>query len=85
VPGHGRIAPDPRALTAATRAYMTALRDSMTAGYRRGASLREALDALPPPDPGRPVTRNSRMRRNGVRVYLEVEKEALGLDEEENP
>lgn len=82
VPGHGRILPDPRALTRLTREYIVALRDTMRAELRRGTSMRRAVDRLPPADPGRPVTLHSRMRRNAVRVYLEMEKEMLGFDDE---
>ena len=82
VPGHGRIPPDPRALTQATREYITALRDSMRAELKRGTSMRRAVGAYPPPDPGRAVSPASRTRRNAVRVYLEMEREALGFQEE---
>jgi glyoxylase-like metal-dependent hydrolase (beta-lactamase superfamily II) len=81
VPGHGRIPADPTALTRATRAYITALRDSMRAEVKRGVPMGRAIGALPPPDAGRPVTLNSRRRRNAVRVYLEMEREVMGLDE----
>jgi glyoxylase-like metal-dependent hydrolase (beta-lactamase superfamily II) len=83
VPGHGRIDPDPTALSRRTRAYMTALRDSMRAEVRRGTSLRRALDALPPADAGHPVSLNSRKRRNALRVYLEMEREEMGLSSDE--
>lgn len=83
VPGHGRIAADPTLLTRITREYITALRDSMRTEVKRGTGMRQALATLPPPDENRPVTLNSRKRRNAVRVYLEMEKEVLGLDSEE--
>jgi glyoxylase-like metal-dependent hydrolase (beta-lactamase superfamily II) len=83
VPGHGRIARDPRTPTRMTREYITALRDSMRAEVARGTSMRRAVDALPPADEGRPVSSNSRTRRNAVRIYLEMEKESLGVDSEE--
>lgn len=82
VPGHGRIPADPTALTRLTRAYLTALRDSMQAEVARGRSQRRAAEAFPAADVGRPVTRNSRIRRNVARVYQEMERAALGLDEE---
>jgi len=82
VPGHGRILPDPRALTDLTRRYLAGLRDSMRAEVKRGTSMRRAVERMPPADPGRPVTLHSRMRRNAVRVYLEMEKEMLGFDDE---
>jgi glyoxylase-like metal-dependent hydrolase (beta-lactamase superfamily II) len=83
VPGHGRIPRDPRELTRKTREYITAIRDSMRAAVARGASMRRALDPLPPADEGRPVSYNSRIRRNAVRIYLEMEKESMGMDSEE--
>lgn len=83
VPGHGRIAADPTELTRVTREYMTALRDSMRAEVKRGTPMRRAIAAYPPPDERRPVTLNSRNRRNAVRVFLEMEKEELGLESEE--
>jgi glyoxylase-like metal-dependent hydrolase (beta-lactamase superfamily II) len=83
VPGHGRIPRDPSALTRRTREYLTALRDSMRAEVKRGTGMRRAIGAYPPPDEHRPVSLNSRTRRNAVRVYLEMEKEVMGLDSEE--
>jgi glyoxylase-like metal-dependent hydrolase (beta-lactamase superfamily II) len=85
VPGHGRIPPDPARLVSRTRDYMVALRDSMRADVKRGISMHRALDALPAADEGRPVTLNSRLRRNAARVYREMEREAMGLGEEEAP
>jgi glyoxylase-like metal-dependent hydrolase (beta-lactamase superfamily II) len=85
VPGHGRIPEDPAQLVALTRGYITALRDSMRAEVRRGTSMRRAVEAFPPPDPARPVSPDSRIRRNAVRVFLEMEREAFGLDEEDRP
>jgi glyoxylase-like metal-dependent hydrolase (beta-lactamase superfamily II) len=82
VPGHGRIPTDPAVLTQFTRTYITALRDSMRAEVKRGHAMRQALAGLPPADGTRPVSLHSRMRRNAVRVYLEMEKEVLGLDDE---
>jgi glyoxylase-like metal-dependent hydrolase (beta-lactamase superfamily II) len=85
VPGHGRIPGDPARLVAITRGYITSVRDSMRAEVRRGTSMRRAVEAFPPPDPARPVSPESRIRRNAVRVYLEMEREAFGLDEEGRP
>ena len=85
VPGHGRIPEDPAQLVARTRSYITSVRDSMRAEVRRGTSMRRAVEAFPPPDPARPVSPDSRIRRNAVRVYLEMEREAFGLDEEDRP
>jgi glyoxylase-like metal-dependent hydrolase (beta-lactamase superfamily II) len=83
VPGHGRIPDDSRSITAKTREYITTLRDSMRAEVGRGISMRKALAPLPPADEGRPVSYNSRLRRNAVRIYLEMEKERMGVDSEE--
>jgi glyoxylase-like metal-dependent hydrolase (beta-lactamase superfamily II) len=83
VPGHGRIPADPRDLTRRTREYMTTLRESMRAAVAKGTSMRHALDSLPPADERRPVSYNSRLRRNAVRIYLEMEKESMGVDTEE--
>lgn len=83
VPGHGRIPRDPRAITAKTREYITALRDSMRAEVGRGTPMRKALAPLPPADEGRPVSYNSRLRRNAVRIYVEMERERMGVDSEE--
>ena len=41
--------------------------------------MRRAMADLPPADEERPVSLNSRKRRNAVRVYLEEEKDYLGL------
>jgi len=83
VPGHGRVPADPKALTGRTREYVTMLRDSLRADVARGTSMRKSLDPFPPADEGRPVSYNSRLRRNAVRIYLEMEKESMGLDSEE--
>jgi len=81
VPGHGRLPADPRALTAATRAYVTGLREEMRAAVRAGRSLTQALATQPAADPRRPVAPDSRRRRNAVRVYLEMERAENGLPE----
>ncbi len=83
VPGHGRIANDPKALTRRTRAYITMIRDSMRAEVARGTPMRRALDGFPPVDAGRPVGFNSRTRRNAVRIFLELERASMGIDHEE--
>lgn len=83
VPGHGRIPAEPRRLVATTRGYITALRDSMAAEVRRGTPMRRAVGAYPPPDGRRPVALHSRIRRNATRVFLEMEREALGMEESE--
>ena len=80
VPGHGAIPADPAALIARTREYITGLQAAMRRALERHRSLNRALDSLPPADEGRPVSLHSRERRNANRVYLEVEKEMMGLD-----
>ena len=80
VPGHGAIPQDPRELVARTRSYISNLRLEMRAAVERGLPLGRALRSLPPADQTRPVSLNSRRRRNAVRVYLEEEKEYMGLD-----
>src|SRR2546421_1112937 len=79
VPGHGAIPGDPASLIAATRAYVVGLREAMRRALERHRSLNRALDSLPAADDGRPVSLRSRQRRNANRVYLEVEKELMGL------
>jgi glyoxylase-like metal-dependent hydrolase (beta-lactamase superfamily II) len=80
VPGHGAIPAEPQALIGRTRGYMVRLRAAMRAAIERHRSLNRALDSLPPADEGRPVSLRSRERRNANRVYLEVEKEIMGLE-----
>jgi len=80
VPGHGAIPAEPQALVARTRDYMVRLRAAMRAAIQRHRSLNRALDSLAPADEGRPVSLRSRERRNANRVYLEVEKEIMGLE-----
>jgi len=80
VPGHGAIPADPTSLVARTRSYMSDLRSAMLAAVKGGTSMQHAIASLPPPDPDRPVSLASRKRRNAARVYLEVEKEVMGLD-----
>jgi glyoxylase-like metal-dependent hydrolase (beta-lactamase superfamily II) len=80
VPGHGRIPATATELVAQTREYIVGLRADMRAAVERGVPLRRATTALPPADEGRPVSLNSRRRRNAVRVYLEEERAYMGLD-----
>ena len=82
VPGHGRLSDDPRALTQLTRCYVHGVRKKMQAAFAEGAPMGRALNRVPPADPDRPVSRNSRERRNAVRVYLEMEREAMNFDED---
>jgi glyoxylase-like metal-dependent hydrolase (beta-lactamase superfamily II) len=80
VPGHGALPARPRLLVARTRDYISALRSAMRSAVERGTPMRRAMAALPPADETRPVSLNSRRRRNAVRVYLEEERAYMGLD-----
>ncbi|HEY7531054.1 MAG TPA: rhodanese-like domain-containing protein [Gemmatimonadota bacterium] len=84
VPGHGRIPGSPGALLRATREYVTGLRGRMAQAVRDGVPLSRVLAGLPPLDRERPVSRPSREQRNAVRVYAELEREAMGLDERDS-
>jgi len=80
VPGHGAIPERPRLLVARTRTYITGLRAEMRSAVEKGVPMGRAMAALPPADEARPVSLNSRRRRNAVRVYLEEERAYMGLD-----
>ena len=80
VPGHGAIPRQPSELVATTRKYITGLRAEMRAAVERGVPMGRALQSLPPADQTRPVSLNSRRRRNALRVYLEEERAYMGLD-----
>jgi hypothetical protein len=80
VPGHGSIPGRPETLVRRTRSYMIGLRTAMRSAVERGIPLGRALAGFPPADETRPVSLNSRRRRNAVRVYLEEEKIYMGLD-----
>jgi hypothetical protein len=80
VPGHGAIPASSDTLVARTRAYMIGLRAAMRSALERGTPLGRALATFPPADATRPVSLNSRRRRNAVRVYLEEERRYMGLD-----
>jgi glyoxylase-like metal-dependent hydrolase (beta-lactamase superfamily II) len=80
VPGHGAIPKRPAALVAGTRSYFARLRAEMKAAVLSGVPMLRALRRLPPADQTRPVSLNSRRRRNAVRVYLEEERVYMGLD-----
>ncbi|HEY9014480.1 MAG TPA: hypothetical protein VIM84_05415, partial [Gemmatimonadales bacterium] len=80
VPGHGALPARPSDLVARTRNYITELRAEMRNALERGTPMGRALSALPPADQTRPVSYNSRRRRNAVRVYLEEERIYMGLD-----
>ena len=80
VPGHGAIQRDgARALIDSTQSYLRALRQTMRAAVEGNVPMRRAMAGLPQPDELRPVSVNSRLRRNAARVYVEMEREALGL------
>lgn len=85
VPGHGAIPAAPAELVQRTRDYVTQLRTQMRAAVERGVPMQRALSALPPPDENRPVSLNSRLRRNAARVYVEEEKEVMGLPGDSDP
>ena len=80
VPGHGAIPARPAELVACTRHYIIGLRRDMKSAVEQGRPMGRALAALPPADATRPVSLNSRRRRNAVRVYLEEERIYMGLD-----
>ena len=81
VPGHGAIPRQPAELVQRTRAYLTGLQAEMRAAVEKAVPMRRALEALPPADSTRPVSLNSRRRRNAARVYVEQERKYMGLDE----
>jgi glyoxylase-like metal-dependent hydrolase (beta-lactamase superfamily II) len=81
VPGHGAIPRQPAELVQKTRAYLTGLQAEMRAAVEKAVPMRRALEALPPADSTRPVSLNSRRRRNAARVYVEQERKYMGLDE----
>ena len=80
VPGHGAIPRRPSELVRRTREYLTSLQGEMRAAVEKAVPMRRALAALPPPDSTRPVSLNSRRRRNAARVYVEEERKYMGLD-----
>jgi glyoxylase-like metal-dependent hydrolase (beta-lactamase superfamily II) len=80
VPGHGALPAQPSVLIARTRNYITNLRSEMRAAVEQGIPMGQALRPLPPADQSRPVSYNSRRRRNALRVYLEEERAYMGLD-----
>ena len=64
-----------------TREYLTRLQAEMRAAVEKAVPMRRALAALPPADSTRPVSLDSRRRRNAARVYVEEERKYMGLDE----
>jgi glyoxylase-like metal-dependent hydrolase (beta-lactamase superfamily II) len=81
VPGHGALPRRPAELVQRTREYLTGLQREMRAAVEKAVPMRRALAALPPADSTRPVSLNSRRRRNAARVYVEEERKYMGLDE----
>ena len=51
----------------------------MRAAVEKGVPMQRALATLPPADENRPVSLNSRRRRNAARVYVEEERAYMGL------
>jgi glyoxylase-like metal-dependent hydrolase (beta-lactamase superfamily II) len=80
VPGPGAIPRRPLTLVATTRAYIVELRTAMRSAIEKGVPMGRAMASLPPADETRPVSLNSRRRRNAVRVYVEEERAYMGLD-----
>lgn len=81
VPGHGAIPRSPAELVRKTREYLVGLQAEMRAAVEKAVPMRRALEALPPVDSTRPVSLNSRRRRNAARVYVEEERKYMGLEE----
>lgn len=81
VPGHGAIPQRPAQLVQKTRGYLTGLQADMRMAVEKAVPMRRALESLPPADSTRPVSLNSRRRRNAARVYVEEERKYMGLDE----
>jgi glyoxylase-like metal-dependent hydrolase (beta-lactamase superfamily II) len=79
VPGHGKLSERPAELIRLTRSYLEDLRSSMREAAEQGLSMNHVLARLPAGDENRPVSRPSRIRRNAVRVYLEMEREVMGF------
>ena len=77
MPGHGRIAAMPMQLIQLTRCETLALRANMRDDVQRGVSMSRALASLPPADRDRAVSHNSRVRRNAVRIFAEMEQELM--------
>lgn len=80
VPGHGAIPARAADLVGRTRQYLTGVQVEMRSAVEKGIPMRRAMASLPPVDQSRPVSLNSRRRRNAVRVYLEEERKYMGLD-----
>ncbi len=63
-----------------TRDYLTGVQGEMRTAVEKGVPMRRAVADLPPADSTRPVSLNSRRRRNAVRVYVEEERKYMGLE-----
>ena len=79
VPGHGALPARPADLIQRTRDYLTGVQSEMRTAVEKGVPMRRAVADLPPADSTRPVSLNSRRRRNAVRVYVEEERKYMGL------
>jgi glyoxylase-like metal-dependent hydrolase (beta-lactamase superfamily II) len=79
VPGHGALPKRPLRLVATTRAYIVDLQRAMRSAVEGGVPMGRAMSSFPPPDETRPVSLNSRRRRNAARVYVEEERAYMGL------
>ena len=71
--GHGKIPTDPEALIRSTPGLHHRVTGLDAAGGAAGDVATAGARYLPPMDARRPVSLDSRLRRNGVRVYLEME------------
>ena len=80
VPGHGAIPARPADLVRTTQDYLTGLQAEMRNAVEKGVPMRRAMASLPPADSTRPVSLNSRRRRNAARVYVEEERKYMGLE-----
>jgi glyoxylase-like metal-dependent hydrolase (beta-lactamase superfamily II) len=80
VPGHGAIPSRPSDVLRRTREYLAGLQAAMRAAVEKGVPMRRAMAALPPADTTRPVSLDSRRRRNAARVYVEEERKYMGLE-----
>jgi glyoxylase-like metal-dependent hydrolase (beta-lactamase superfamily II) len=80
VPGHGAIPSQPLGLVATTRVYIVKLQKAMRSAVEHGVPMGRAMSSLAPADETRPVSLNSRRRRNAVRVYVEEERAYMGLE-----
>ena len=76
--GSWRHPPDPGALVARTRAYITGLEPTCGPPSRRASRCSARWPPCRRPDENRPVSLNSRRRRNAARVYVEEEQGVHG-------